>query len=146
MIMEEKSVLKNLSETERVAVLDFLRWVRSAYGVQVQRAMLFGSKARGEATADSDIDLLLIVVQETWQLRDEICTISTDASLKYDVLLDARVIGEMRWRYMSETREGLYQNISSEAVPLATWASVFLWGRGGAYSITDESNGYRQPS
>jgi uncharacterized protein len=119
MVTEEKSALKNLSETERIAVLEFLRRVRSAHGGQVQRAMLFGSKARDEATADSDIDVLLVVAEETWQLRDEICSISADVSLKYDVLLDARVIGEARWGYMSEIRAGLYQNISSEAVPLA---------------------------
>lgn len=119
MVTEEQSALKNMSRTESTAVLDFLRRVRSTYGGQVRRAMLFGSKARGEATGDSDIDVLLIVADETWQLRDEICSISAEVSLNYDVLLDARVIGEARWGYMSETQAGLYQNISNEAVPLA---------------------------
>lgn len=119
MVAETKPALKNLSETERAAVVDFLARVRSARGRRIQRAILFGSKARGEATTDSDIDLLLIVADETWQLRDEICNISADVSLKHDVLLDVRVIGERRWRYMSEIRAGLYQNISNEAIPLA---------------------------
>ncbi|MBN2117596.1 MAG: nucleotidyltransferase domain-containing protein [Anaerolineales bacterium] len=119
MVTETKSALKNLSETERTAVLDFLTRVRSAYGSQIRRAMLFGSKARGEATSDSDIDLLLIVTDETWQLRDEICNISANVSLQYDLLLDARVVGEARWQYMSEIQAGLYQNISDEAIPLA---------------------------
>jgi len=119
MVTETKPALKNLSESERTAVLDFLARVHSTYGEQIQRAMLFGSKARGEATTESDIDVLLIVADETWQLRDEICKVSADVSLKYDVLLDARVIGEARWQYMSEIRAGLYQNISSEAIPLA---------------------------
>ena len=119
MVTETKPALKNLSEVERTAVLDFLTRVHSTYGGQIQRAMLFGSKARGEATADSDIDVLLIVADETWQFKDEICNISSDASLKYDVLLDARVIGAARWQYMSEIRAGLYQNISREAIPLA---------------------------
>lgn len=119
MVTETKSALKQLSETERIAVLDFLTRVQSIHHGELQRAMLFGSKARGEATTDSDIDLLLIVADETWQLRDEICNISADVSLKHDVLLDARVIGEKRWQHMSEIQAGLYQNISSEAIPLA---------------------------
>ena len=119
MATEAKSALKNLSEVERTAMLDFLARVHSAYGEQVQRAMLFGSKARGDATSDSDIDVLLIVADETWKLRDEICNISAAVSLKYDVLLDARVIGEARWGYMSQIRAGLYQNISREAIPMA---------------------------
>ena len=119
MVTQAKPALKNLSAVERTAMLDFLARNYSAYGGQIQRAMLFGSKARGEATADSDIDILLIVADETWQFRDEICIISADVSLKYDVLLDARVIGAARWQYMSEIKAGLYQNISSEAIPLA---------------------------
>ncbi len=80
---------------------------------------MFGSRARGESTDDSDIDILLIVAQETWQFKDEICSIISDISLKYDVLLDVRVIGASRWRYMSEIHSGLYQNISRDAIPLA---------------------------
>ena len=119
MVTETKSALKHLSEIERAAVSDFLARVQSAHDVQIRQAMLFGSKARGEATAESDIDVILIVADETWQLRDEICNISADVSLKHDVLLDVRVIGEARWQYMSEIRAGLYRNISSEAIPLA---------------------------
>ena len=118
MVTQAKPVIKNLSTAERIAVLDFLKRVQSAYGKQIQRALLFGSKARGDATADSDIDVLLIVADETWQFRDEICNLSADVSLKYDVLIDARVIGATRWQYMSEIRAGLYQNISREAIPL----------------------------
>jgi predicted nucleotidyltransferase len=120
MVTKAKPDLNRLSEAERTAVLDFLARLHSTYGGKLHRAMLFGSKARGAATADSDIDVLLIIENETWQIRDEICAISADVSLKYDVLLDARVIGEARWQYMSEIRAGLYQNISSDAVPLGT--------------------------
>jgi predicted nucleotidyltransferase len=119
MVTQAKSALRNLSEVDRTAVLDFLARVYATYGGQIQQAMLFGSKARGEATVDSDIDVLLIVADETWQLRDEICGISADVSLKHDVLLDARVIGQARWEHMSQIQVGLYQNISKEAIPLA---------------------------
>ena len=118
MVTQKESVVV-LSAVERTAVLEFLAKARSKYGEQIRRAMLFGSKARGEATVDSDIDILLIVEDETWQFKDEICDISSDVSLKYDVLLDARVIGAARWQYMSEIQAGLYRNITSEAIPLA---------------------------
>lgn len=119
MVAETKSVIKTLSNVEQKAVSDFLTRLRSTYGDRVRQAMLFGSKARGEATADSDIDVAVIVADETWEVRDEICKFSADVSLQYDVLLDARVIGVARWQYMREIRAGLYQNISSEAIPLA---------------------------
>jgi predicted nucleotidyltransferase len=118
MVTQARSALKHLPEAERMAVLDFLMQVHAIYGEEIRQAMLFGSKARGEATADSDLDILLIVAEESWQLRDELCGLSADVSLKHDVLLDARVIGQARWKYMSEVGAGLYQNISSEAIPL----------------------------
>jgi predicted nucleotidyltransferase len=39
------------------------------YGLKVDRAYLFGSQARGDADADSDIDLLLaeMPVAEQWK-------------------------------------------------------------------------------
>ena len=40
-------------------VRDYLAAVRSA-GIGAERAIVFGSHARGEATADSDIDVLVI--------------------------------------------------------------------------------------
>lgn len=119
MVTETKPAVKTLSDIEQKAVSEFLERVRAAYGSQLQQAMLFGSKARGEATSDSDIDVAVIVSDETWEVRDEICKFSADVSLQYDVLLDARVIGVARWEYMREIRAGLYQNISSEAIPLA---------------------------
>lgn len=119
MVAETKPAVKNLSDIEQKAISEFLARVRSTYGSQLQRALLFGSKARGEATADSDIDVAVILADETWEIRDEICKIGAEVSLQYDVLLDARVIGASRWQYMSEIRAGLYQNISSDAIPLA---------------------------
>jgi predicted nucleotidyltransferase len=119
MVAQTGSALKKLTETERNAVSDFLARVHSAYGSKIQRAMLFGSKARGEAASDSDIDILLVATEETWKFMDEICKFSADVSLQYDVLLDARVVGVKRWRDMSESRAGLYRNISRDGIPLA---------------------------
>jgi predicted nucleotidyltransferase len=119
MVTETKPVIKALSDVEQKAVADFLARVRSKYGARIQQAMLFGSKARGEATVHSDIDVALILADETWEIRDDICKVSADISLQYDVLLDARVFGAARWNSMRKNRAGLYQNISGESIPLA---------------------------
>ena len=97
---------------------DFLFTVRLTYGEKVQRAALFGSKARGDSTKYSDIDILLIVTDDSWKFRKAISQINADVELKYDVVLDVRVISAARWQYMSEIRSGLYQNISRDAIAL----------------------------
>jgi uncharacterized protein len=118
MVAREKSSIK-LSPPEWGAVQKLLSQVRVAYGKQIHKAMLFGSKARGSAGSDSDIDILLLVEKETWELKDEISGIAADINLDADLLMDVRVIGIERWQQMAKIQAGLYRTISQDAIPLA---------------------------
>ena len=108
-----------LAPREIQAVGRLLSCLKQTYGEQIQQAILFGSKARGEATHDSDIDVLLLVENENWKLKDEIIVIVADVNLEYDLQIDLRIIGIARWKYMAEIQAGLYRNISQDAIPLA---------------------------
>jgi predicted nucleotidyltransferase len=85
----------------------------------VLQAVLFGSKARGESTPWSDIDILIIVDQEDWRFSHAISDLAADVSLEYDVLIAPRVIGQDRWERMTELRFSLYRNIVAEGIPLS---------------------------
>jgi predicted nucleotidyltransferase len=107
-----------LSQKEKKAVREFIEAARLAYGERIQHAALFGSKVRGDWTKYSDVDILLIVDDDKWSFRKDIWSIASDVDLKYDMLLDVRVISEARWRHMKNIQAGLYQNISRDAVPI----------------------------
>ena len=109
----------NLTEGEQAAVRTFLERVRRDYGSLVQDVILFGSKARGDSTPDSDIDVLIIVSEENWPLRDAISLLAARISLEYDVLIGPRVIGLARWQRMQRERASLYENIVREGISLA---------------------------
>jgi predicted nucleotidyltransferase len=49
-----------LRPRERAAALELVRRVRAAVPAELARAFVFGSKARGEARPDSDVDVLLV--------------------------------------------------------------------------------------
>jgi hypothetical protein len=66
----------------------------------------------------SDIDILVIVREESWPLRGEISTLAARVSLEYDVLIGPRVIGLERWEGMERDGFSLYRNITAEGVPL----------------------------
>jgi len=79
---------------------------------------LFGSKTRKDWTKYSDIDILLIVQDKDRELRYSIIYTAADVELRYDVLLDVRVIPAERWQYYADINAGLYQNIMRDAVPI----------------------------
>jgi uncharacterized protein len=118
MVAREKISVK-LSPREWEAVQKLLSRLQAAYGKQIRQAMLFGSKARGNAGSDSDIDILLLVEKETWALKDEISGITADINLDADLQIDVRVIGVERWQRMAKIQAGLYRTISQDAIPLA---------------------------
>ena len=110
----------SLSERERRAIEAFLKRVRRAYPQRVKQMSLFGSKARGDSHAASDIDILLIVDDEDWRFRHAISNIAADVSLAYDVLIEPRVIGQARWDEMRRHRFALYENVQAEGVGLVS--------------------------
>jgi predicted nucleotidyltransferase len=53
----------------------------------VERLMLFGSVVRGEADAESDADLLIVLTEPpTAQVRDRITSLILDINLAYDFM------------------------------------------------------------
>ncbi|OGG49932.1 MAG: hypothetical protein A3F84_08890 [Candidatus Handelsmanbacteria bacterium RIFCSPLOWO2_12_FULL_64_10] len=60
----DHNTLTGLSEEERGMVQEFVRRALEAYPDAIESIRLFGSKARGDARPDSDIDLLVVVRDE----------------------------------------------------------------------------------
>lgn len=63
---------------------------RKLFGKKLKEVILFGSYARGNASAESDIDIMLLVDMDRESLkkyRNDICRISSETGLKYDILI-----------------------------------------------------------
>ncbi len=117
--MNALSSSDRLTRREKDAVQDFLQRLQRGFGQAVRQTTLFGSKARGDSGPDSDIDILVIMDEESWSLRDSISVIASRVSLEYGVLIGPRVIGRERWERMARENFSLYQNIAREGIPLA---------------------------
>ncbi len=112
------SLFSLLDTNERQAVRMFLELIGQHFPEHVLQTVLFGSKARGDSQPWSDIDILIIADQESWQLSHAISTLAARVSLEYDVLIGPRVIGQERWERMKQHRFSFYRNIVAEGVPL----------------------------
>jgi predicted nucleotidyltransferase len=85
-----------LTEADRHAVLEAARVLRA--DLPVTRVILFGSKARGDARPDSDIDLLVLTsCPVTTELSDRVSDFIAEINLERDVSLNPLVVHEHEW-------------------------------------------------
>lgn len=115
-----KNTLRHLTKNERAALDRFVAQLHDKYADQIVRVVLFGSKARGDFDAESDLDVFVLVKSDDWRLQDRIATLTSPISLEYNTLLSPKVIGPSLYRRMRQSRSFFLQNVSKEGTSLWT--------------------------
>lgn len=118
MVEKEELALGRLSPSEKAAVRAFLKALNNCFPEQVVSAILFGSKARGDSRTGSDVDVLVILRQEGWQLTNAISTLAARISYEHDILLGPILIGQKRWERMRRAQFSLCRNVAREGLVL----------------------------
>lgn len=72
-------------ETVAKALQDFAAAVRRHYGDRLRGLYLFGSRARGDHTPESDADVAVVLADGNWRYWDEKMQLS---DLSYDSLIE----------------------------------------------------------
>lgn len=105
-----------LSRRESDALREFSTRIRAALGANLRELRLFGSKARGDARPDSDIDVLVIVGDDRVRAEDLAVDIAFDVNVASDLYISPRVVTAVSladpvWRttlfVQTVTREGV---------------------------------------
>lgn len=112
--------LPSLSEGERRTLEAFLADLREQYGRLVEEVILFGSKARGDAEEESDIDLLVLVRSEDWHLRWDIPALAARSSFVCgrEGVISAKVMSTRHYARLKRLRTPLYQSLRADGVRL----------------------------
>jgi predicted nucleotidyltransferase len=113
-----KVCLEHLTPIEQQAVLEFVHLLQERFNGQVRSALLFGSRARGEGSPDSDLDVLVVIDSDDWRVHKQIRYLAADICLKYDLNLSPRVWSSSHRREMEELQALLYQNIHRDGISL----------------------------
>ena len=115
-----KSNLEHLPLLEQQALIEFSQTLQQQFGELVQSVLLFGSKARGEDTSFSDLDVLIIVNSDDWQLHKQICYVAVDVCLKYNYELDIspRIWSVTHFQDLKAINASIYQNICQDGIIL----------------------------
>ena len=116
--MKLASPVQSFSNQEETAIQTFITQLQNQYKDAICTIILYGSKARGEAVVDSDIDLLIVMETDDWTVRNRVSDIASRISLKFDILISPHVISLSNWQEMSEAPFSFYKNIFREGIPL----------------------------
>ena len=107
-----------LSEKEKQVLLRFKQILLDRFGSQIVGMRLFGSKARGDAHPDSDIDVLVVTRRDDWKLKDEIGKVVTSILLEESIYLSVKVLGMPSFRRLTRLSSPFLKNISRDGIPL----------------------------
>jgi len=115
--------LSRLGQNERAGLADFVRRLLLHYGDALRRVVLFGSKARGDADGESDLDLLIVVrmVSGDYQpYRDEIVDIAWQIESTYGLVTSLVIKSERDYAAMLRHQLLLARNIERDGIELWT--------------------------
>ncbi|MEN4006321.1 MAG: nucleotidyltransferase domain-containing protein [Methanobacteriaceae archaeon] len=96
---------------------EFKKEIERLYGKRLKNIILYGSWARGDATFDSDIDVLIVLGGEVAPGGeiDRMIDIITDINLKHRVLISVYPVSEEDY---STINSPLLINVRREGVPV----------------------------
>ena len=113
-----RTSLASLPDNERRASAEYTNRLLTRAEQRVQGNILFGSKARGEAGPDSDLDVLVIVDRDDPQVDRLVTMTAARVSLEYDTLINTHLITAGRWAEMQRWGATLWRAVQRDGVPL----------------------------
>jgi len=83
------SISKDQPMNVDIILKEFKQELKSLYGERLNNIILYGSYARGEATKESDIDVMIILKGSVTPGKeiDKMIDVITDINLKYETLI-----------------------------------------------------------
>lgn len=106
----------------RTAIAAYVQRVATDYADEVLSITLYGSQARGEASAESDIDLFVVVYHDTPSLREALADLAWQVQFEHDVVISDIIRSVEQVGRMQARRFPYYQSIEREGILL--WKST----------------------
>jgi predicted nucleotidyltransferase len=106
----------------QAALAAYVARVARLYPDEVLSIILYGSQARGDAKAESDIDVLVVVRHGTPALRQTLTDLAWQVQFEYGVVISDIIRSVEQFNQMRANRFPFYQNIEREGVLL--WKST----------------------
>ncbi len=116
--MAVRKTIRDLTEAERAVVVDLDRRIRHELPGLVLRMTVFGSRARGEAEPDSDMDVLVEVESEhlSFAEKQQLRRAAGELSIDSGIVLSLLVVDQRMRKERGDF--SIFQNIRDEGIPV----------------------------
>ena len=105
-----------LDPAEQVWLDEYRRALRTRHPGVVARLVIYGSKARGDAHADSDLDVLLVVRNEATDLKRPLRLLGYDLAAEGWAVPSIMAFTETEWDRLKDVRSPYRQSIERDGV------------------------------
>jgi uncharacterized protein len=109
---------KTLRLEELRAMDDLAVFLRRQFGDRVRDLRLFGSRARGQGHAESDLDILVVIEAMTGAERQAIWDYSGRLFEQYEVVVSTFTLASDRWHQLQEQGRLIAREIERDGVAL----------------------------
>ncbi len=116
--MTDISKITHLAKPEREALMEFSSFLIEKYRQRIKLLELFGSKARGDARKDSDLDLLIVTDRKDDTLWDLILDFIIDLDLKYDLDISPRFFGAQEFSRLMRKGTPFMNSLKHEGIEI----------------------------
>jgi predicted nucleotidyltransferase len=103
-----------LTDNERAAVLRFKEVLTMKYNIL--DFCIFGSKARGDASPESDIDIMIEIEDNRPEIASEIRNLAFEINLDYDCFITTTIFSRKELEEGPLSESPLYKTIEMEGV------------------------------
>jgi len=109
-----------MNAKDRELILDFKKRLPPETSSHLRRIVIFGSRARGQVSEDSDLDLLVLVDEKTPEIEKELEDIAYDVMWDNDFkpIISLKVFSDLQYKNALNKDLSYYRNIEREGITL----------------------------